>query len=247
MLGDSIRRRRPVRRPGSKDQDEATVSKPGRPRPGGGRDRFPWLTWAGLAALVLLVSFGLGYVLATQLIFPRPRTAGAGVAVPALYGMEREAAEEALQRLGLRVGPVTDVASLRVRAGRVLAQDPVPEQQLRPGGEVGLAVSTGPPSVRVPPVLGLPASTARDLVEAAGFEVEVRQVRTTAAAQGLAVRTEPEAGSVVRLPATVELVVSVGPEPDEAPDPGEPGAPTAPGLPGPDVSPAAGSTRGEWR
>jgi hypothetical protein len=244
MLGDSIRRRRPVRRPASKGGDVDELSKPGRPHPRGGRDRFPWLIWLGLAALILPVSFGIGYLLATQFIFPRPDTAGAGVAVPALYGMEREAAEQELQRLGLRVGTVTDVASLRVRAGRVLAQDPVPEQQLRPGAEVGLAVSTGPPSVRVPPVLGLPAATARDLVEAAGFEVEVRQVRTGAAARGLAVGTEPEAGSVVRLPSTVALVVSVGPEPEEPVEPVERGEPD--GIPGPDASPAPGPATGEW-
>lgn len=244
MLGDSIRRRRLVRRSGSEDSDVNRLSKPGRPRPSGRRDRFPWLTWLGLAVLILPVSFGLGYLLATQLIFPRPDTAGTGVAVPALYGMEREAAVQELQRLGLRVGTVTDVASLRVRAGRVLAQDPVPEQQLRPGAEVGLAVSTGPPSVRVPPVLGLPAATAQELVEAAGFEVEVREVRTTAAARGLAVGTEPEAGSVVRLPATVALVVSVGPEAEEPNERGEPGE--AAGVPGPDVSRAPGPATGEW-
>jgi beta-lactam-binding protein with PASTA domain len=230
MLGDSIRRRRAPGRPGAEDEEARRPARSARARLIGGGDRFPWLTWLGIAALVLLVSFGLGYVLATQFVFPRPDTAGAGVGVPALYGMERESAEETLRRLGLEVGAVTDVASLRVRAGRVLAQDPVPEQQLRPGAAVSLAVSTGPPSLRVPPVLGLPAATAQGLLEAVGFEVEVRQIRTGTVAPGLAARTEPEGGAVVRLPATVALVVSVGPEPVE---PGEPVEPVDSPLPSP--------------
>jgi beta-lactam-binding protein with PASTA domain len=227
MLGDSIRRRRATTRPGAKDEEGGRPARSARARLMGGGDRFPWLTWLGIAALVLLVSFGLGYVVATQFVFPPPDTAGAGVAVPALYGMERESAEETLRRLGLEVGGITDVASLRVRAGRVLAQDPVPEQQLRPGAAVSLAVSTGPPSLRIPPVLGLPAATAQELLEAVGFEVEVRQIRTGTLAPGLAARTEPEGGSVVRLPATVALVVSVGPEPVEPVDSPAPSPPPA--------------------
>jgi beta-lactam-binding protein with PASTA domain len=236
MLGDSIRRRRPGARPGSKREEEGPA-RPGRARARGGGDRFPWLTWLGIAVLVLLGSFGLGYILATQLVFPRPDTAGAGVAVPSLYGMERESAEAALQRLGLEVGPITEVASLRVRAGRVVAQDPVPEQQLRPGAVVSMAVSTGPPSVRVPPVLGLPAATAQDLLAAAGFEVEITQVRTGGVGQGLAVRTEPEGGTVVRLPATVALMVSAGPETVEPEEPADPPLDSPAPAPAPDVWP----------
>jgi beta-lactam-binding protein with PASTA domain len=231
MLGDSIRRRRPGASHESDRAEKERSAGPGRARGVWGGDRFPWLTWLGVAALVLLVSFGLGYVLATQVFFPRPETAGAGVAVPSLYGMERESAVATLQGLGLQSGPITELASLRVRAGRVLAQDPVPEQQLRPGAAVSLAVSTGPPSLRIPPVLGLPAATAQDLLDAAGFEIEVTQVRTGTVAPGLAVRTEPEVGTVVRLPATVTLVVSVGPEPVEPEEPADsPGAAPAPDV-----------------
>jgi beta-lactam-binding protein with PASTA domain len=237
MLGDSIRRRRPGSRPGSEREEQERPARPGRARAKGGGDRFPWLTWVGIAALVLLGSFGLGYILATQLVFPRPDTAGAGVAVPSLYGLERESAQEALQRLGLEVGTITEVASLRVRAGRVVAQDPVPEQQLRPGAAVSLAVSTGPPSVRIPPVLGLPAATAQDLLTAAGFEVEVTQVRTGSVGPGLAVRTEPEGGTVVRLPATVALMVSAGPETVEPEEPADPPLDSPAPAPAPDAWP----------
>jgi eukaryotic-like serine/threonine-protein kinase len=171
-----------------------------------------WLKWTGLALLVLLGSFAVGYLLATRLLFPRPDTVGGGVAVPSLYGEEREAAERTLTALGLRVGTVTEVASMRVRSGRVVAQEPIPEQHLRPGAEVSLAVSSGSPAVRVPPVMGLGERTARELLEAAGFEVGVREVRGGAVAPGRVLGTEPQAGEVVRLPAEITLVVIVGRE-----------------------------------
>jgi beta-lactam-binding protein with PASTA domain len=226
MLGDSIRRRRHTRAPGAgvdtlDVEGRAAGSPPARPHPGApGSTARRWLTWIGIALLVLVTSFGIGYALASQLLFPRPETAGVGIAVPSLYGMEMASAERALAAVGLRVGTVTELASVRVRAGRVVAQEPIPDQQLRPGGEVSLAVSQGAPEARVPPVAGLGGITAQRLLESAGFEVSTREVRSGGAAPGRVVRTEPEAGQVVRLPATLTLMVNVGPEemhPTESP------------------------------
>jgi eukaryotic-like serine/threonine-protein kinase len=221
MLGDSIRRRRraPVRGKGP-GRDEG-ADRDERPPRGGEPDAGTvpeWLKWTGLALAVLVLSFGLGYVAAAHLLFPRPETAGAGVAVPPLYGLERAEAERTLAGLGLRLGAVTEVASLRAREGRVVAQEPLPEQQLRPGGQVSLAVSAGPPEARVPPMTGLGERSARHLLEAAGFEVDVRQVRSGGVAPGRVLRTEPAAGDVVRLPGPVALIVNVGPEVAEPAD-----------------------------
>jgi eukaryotic-like serine/threonine-protein kinase len=175
-----------------------------------------WLLWTGLAVVVLLASFGIGYLLATQVMFPRPESAGTGIPVPSLYGMEVEVAGRALRDAGLGVGQVTEVASTGVRRGRVVAQEPLPDQQLRPGAEVSLAISGGAPSVRVPPLTGLGAVTARELLEAAGFEVGVQEVRSGGVAAGRVLRTEPAAGDVLTLPASVVLVVNVGPGPEPA-------------------------------
>jgi beta-lactam-binding protein with PASTA domain len=220
VLGDSIRRRRPVT-----DRKDA--------EPGGRRSSSldvraapSWLRWLGLALLVIVASFFAGYLLATRVFFPPPVTAGVGIAVPDLYGMDRASAERAIVGLGLRVGSVREVPSMRTQSGRIVAQEPVPEQQLRPGAEVSLAVSTGPPEVRVPAVTGLGAGTARDLLETAGFDVSVQPVRAPGP-QDTAVRTEPDAGSLVRLPALITLFVNLVPEevdPVDEPDaaPGEP-------------------------
>lgn len=220
MLGDSIRRRRPKRsRPGEKGRPgrKGTRARGGGEDGGGRFASLGWLKWLGVAVAVLLVSFAGGYLLATVVVFPPPETAGAGVPVPSLYGMDRDAAEQRLRGVGLAVGPVTEIASGRTAAGRVIAQEPVPEQQLRPGARVSLAVSAGSPTVRVPPVTGLRGPTARDLLEAAGFEVTVQTVRMPGPSEAV-VRSEPAAGTVVRLPTAITIIVNLGPEEPEAPD-----------------------------
>lgn len=234
MLGDSIRRRKPARsRPGSKGR-EGRVARPGGD-PDGTPRRGPnagwmfggwlggspgWLRWLVAAALVLVISFFGGYILATVFVFPPPATAGAGVAVPSLYGLDRNTAEQRLREVGLSVGAVTELATGRTGEGRVIAQEPIPDQQLRPGASVALAVSAGSPMVRVPPVTGLRGATARDLLVAAGFEVTVQTVRAPGPVEAV-VRTEPAAGTAVRLPAAITVIVNLGPEEPEAPEAGE--------------------------
>jgi eukaryotic-like serine/threonine-protein kinase len=235
MLGDSIRRRHPSRpprpaprpEPGDPAGQPAAKDRTERPPRPGAQAGFPWWGWGIAAAVVLVLSFLGGYLLATRVVFPPPQTAGAGIPVPELYGMQQATAESALAALGLEVGPVTAVASLRDETGRVVAQDPVPGQQLRAGASVGLAVSAGPPEVVVPPVAGLRAATARDLLQRAGFEVDGQQVRALGVPTGAVARSEPEAGTTVRLPARIVIQVNVGaPEPElpDSPAPGEPRA-----------------------
>ena len=96
------------------------------------------------------------------------------------------------------------------RSGQVVAQSPVPGQQLRPGATVDLVLSGGPPALGVPSVEGLGASSARTLLEEAGFDVAVQQVPAQVPA-GAVSRTDPPPGTALTLPATVTLFVSLGP------------------------------------
>jgi eukaryotic-like serine/threonine-protein kinase len=208
VLGDSIRRRRtPAGKAPGAGTERAPRARPGEAPPAGGR----WLHWGGIALVVVGLSFLAGYLLATQVVFRPPETAGSGIAVPDLYGMDQDAAEAAVQALGLRVGTVREVASMRTQAGRVVAQEPLPDQQLRQGAQVSLAVSTGAPIIRVPAVAGLGAETARGLLERAGFDVVLQETRAPGR-PGVALSTDPVAGTAVRLPGEVMLVVNLGPE-----------------------------------
>lgn len=180
---------------------------------------------------MLVGSFVVGYLLSTQLLFPRPETAGAGISTPSLYGESREAAERAIRKAGLQVGDVSELASLDTEPGQVLAQDPIPGQQLRRGGVVSLAVSGGRPELMVPPVRGMPVETARELLEGLGFEVAVQRGGGDGSREGLVLSTQPTTGTARALPAVVTLQVSAGAEeatPPARPGVGDPGAQEGP-------------------
>lgn len=206
MLGDSLRRRRRAeRKPGSEPVERRPAS--------GGSPRlwFPWWKWLLAAVVVLVVSFGVGYLLSTQLLFPRPETAGTGITVPSLAGETRDAAQAGLREVGLGAGEVVELASTEVDRGRVLAQAPIAGQQLRRGATVSFAVSAGPPELRVPPVQGMSSESARELLEGVGFDVEVRTVRVEGVAGEVVVDTEPAPGVARTLPATIRLLVNEAP------------------------------------
>ena len=231
MLGDSLKRRRGRPEP-----------EPGAPR-GPGPDwrvyarrvvsAWPW--WLLGAAVIGVLGFGTGYLLATVVLFPRPETAGAGIPVPELYGETLERAEATLRTLELEPGEVREMTSVETEAGHVIAQDPLPGQQLLPGATVSLGVSAGPPELQVPPVVGLAQGTARELLETLGFDVAVQQTRSAQFDAGVVTRVDPEAGTSQPLPAAVTLVVSTGPPQDAIPD--------TPPAPGPGAGVRDGSAR----
>lgn len=250
MLGDSLRRRHGA-------PPEPKPERPARSSGSAGR-RFRLGPWLLAAVVVLLGSFGVGYLLSTQVLFPKPETAGTGLAVPDLAGAEAAEAERRLAEAGLAVGEVVALANPEADSGRVLAQDPLPGQQLRRGGAVDFAVSAGAPRVRIPALAGLRVTVARALLEGAGLGAEEEPVDSLLAPAGVVVDADPAPGSMVRLPATVVLRVSTGPPPDSAaaaadsaaaarlsterpgavlpgdsaPAAGAGGAPDAPGAPG---------------
>ena len=198
MLGDSVRRRNPQRKP--------------RARRSRGRG-LPLRFWIPAVLGALLLPFGIGYLLAAFVLFPAPRTEPvAGIPVPALRGLSTTAAERALAEAGLGRLVVTRFPNPRAPEGEVVAQSPLPGQQWRSGADVRVGVSSGAPRSPVPDVLGETADRAEQALRRAGFEVTRTDVESPIAA-GRVVSLEPAVGAEVRLPATVELRVSLGPPP----------------------------------
>ncbi len=95
-LGSSIRRRRG----GGRKRLRATLGtwwhnvRSYRPSRG---------TW-GVVASTLLVGFGLGYVLATQVLFPVPPRPRDLFEIPDVRGVHRSVARQAVQAVGLHMG-----------------------------------------------------------------------------------------------------------------------------------------------
>ncbi|HSJ14557.1 MAG TPA: PASTA domain-containing protein [Longimicrobiales bacterium] len=193
MLGESVRRRQPQRRP----------------RARGARS---WRLWLPAVLAALVVPFVIGYAMAVFVLFPEPKVAGGGIAVPVLVGRTADEAERALSSAGLGRAEVLELPHPNAPVGQVLAQSPLPGQQLPAGADVRISVSGGRPRVRVPDVAGFSAQRAEQLLRSFGFDVVAREQESDVPA-GRVIGTDVPTGTESVLPATVTLFVSTGPPP----------------------------------
>jgi eukaryotic-like serine/threonine-protein kinase len=171
--------------------------------------------------LALLLPFIIGYFIAVYVVFPPPaaEVAGSGIPVPSLVGSSASDAQRALVAAGLGDLLVTELPHPTASAGQVIAQSPLPGQQLRGGAAVRVALSAGQPQVVTPDVHGYSAERAESMLRRAGFDVQ-RLDEESPVAAGRVIRTDPSPGQVLGLPAVITLVVSSGPplpEPDTLP------------------------------
>ena len=134
------------------------------------------------------------------------------VVVPAVVGLERDAALLALQNVGLKVN-LTNTADPTVPADFVISTSPVAGTEMREGDFVNVFVSTGPQDVTVPSVVGQPLETATALLRGEGLTVgEVIQEPSDEIEIGIVISQSPEAGTTQAPGAEVELTVSSGPD-----------------------------------
>jgi beta-lactam-binding protein with PASTA domain len=78
----------------------------------------------------------------------------ATISVPDLVGQTQSEAEATLKRAGLALGNVTKLSSPTRPIGSVSGTDPVAGASVTPGSAVNLQVSSGPPQVAAPTVVG---------------------------------------------------------------------------------------------
>ncbi|WP_435111278.1 Stk1 family PASTA domain-containing Ser/Thr kinase [Nocardiopsis synnemataformans] len=102
-------------------------------------------------------------------------TVSQGVPVPAVVGEDLDTARQMLEGEGLSV-EVVEEESADVEEGKVIQQSPDSGSSIGSGGTVTLTVSTGPPGVDIPDVVGMRVNEAREALEEAGFEVKVERV-----------------------------------------------------------------------
>lgn len=132
---------------------------------------------------------------------------GESVVVPALVDEAEAAAEQKLQKLGLKKERVDVVAAERP-VGRVANQTPAAGTRVPPGSVVRLGVEAG---VKVPPVTGATALDARRRLTAEGLAVTAgppKQVYRPGEPEGRVVDQSPQVGRVVKSGSPVTLSVS---------------------------------------
>ena len=76
------------------------------------------------------------------------------VATPNVVGQTQAAATSAITGAGLTLGTVTTASSTTVPSGTVISQNPAAGTQVAAGSAVALVVSSGPPQVATPNVVG---------------------------------------------------------------------------------------------
>jgi serine/threonine-protein kinase len=199
-LGGSLERRRGRRRPPTG----------GGERGGGFRTFEPTGKLALTIVGVIVFGWLIGYVIATQLLFPAPPPPGDLYPVPDVRGMGVANATERLEGIGLQLGEIDSLLHPSVAEGLILGQSPLPGQVARPDTPVRVTVSMGPQTRSVPDVRSLEAERARTVLETSGFVVAMDTMESEVE-RGRVIDVFPPPDSVIPLPSEVRLVVSTGP------------------------------------
>jgi serine/threonine-protein kinase len=172
------------------------------------RSIWPWLFVLGLVA-----AFGVVAWLAVTEVQKQLRSAN--VPVPLVTGDRRVNADRKIRDKGLvpddHLQPDSTVAR-----GFVISQSPDAGNHVHKGDSVDLYISTGPPQVEVPNVIGQQQSAAITALAAAKLTPDVHEVPSTKP-PGEVVGQDPRTGKLAE-GATVRINVSKGPVQVSVPD-----------------------------
>lgn len=178
--------------------------------------------------------------------------------VPQLLGKSETRAKQELEDAGLTVGSVTRDYSDDYEEGEIMSQSIRNGSTVEIGTEVSFVVSRGKKdtTVSMPEVLGRSEADAIAMIQSAGLVASPQYVYYDDVEAGLVAETEHDPGKKLEAGTTVEIYVSRGPRPTEAPTTEAPTteAPTTetptteaptdapdPGIPEP-VDPSAGQS-----
>jgi eukaryotic-like serine/threonine-protein kinase len=171
------------------------------PPPDGPPEPRSFFTPARLIAMALLLLL-LGGVLAYALTRPE------SVLVPTVNGQTETDARAVLEDAGFQV--VVKRVPRDSPVGQVFEQDPPAGSKVDEGSTVTLSVSAGLGTVVVPPVAGQPEKQARNILEDRGLRVKEDKRPSSRVRAGLAIGTEPPAGSELERGRPIILIVSTG-------------------------------------
>jgi serine/threonine-protein kinase len=166
-----------------------------------------------LVPLAVLIAFAIATALSTSAL---AKVGASGRAAPGFVGLMRTDAEQAASGAGFHLD-VEQRASADP-SGVVISQDPAPGIWLYGGGTIDVVVSSGPPPVAVPPVVGLQTATATQKLRAAGFTAKVQRGFNQTIAKGLVFRQSPVQNQALTPGDPVTIWESAGPAPVKIPD-----------------------------
>jgi serine/threonine protein kinase len=155
-----------------------------------------------LAALLVLAGCTLAVVLISA--------GGARTTVPMLRGLPRGGVVARARRLHLQPAFSTRY-SQDAATGIAIAQDPSPGTRIGDGSTVNVMLSSGPPPVNVPGVVGRSSGSAESLIANAGLRYSVALVAAPASSPGTVTKQSPGPSSTIPSGSTVALSVAEAP------------------------------------
>jgi len=138
------------------------------------------------------------------------------VRIPSVRSQSRAQAERALKDAGLKVS-IGRRASEAVREGRAVATTPAAGEEVERGTRVRLLLSSGPPQVRVPDVVGLTRETAEARLTRLGLDPAVR-TEDSDAPVGEVLSQDPGEGARLERGDSVAITVAREAEATTVPD-----------------------------
>src|SRR5260221_3797202 len=160
--------------------------------------------------------WGLGACFVCQTLF---LSGCAKVTVPNVVGLTQAAATTAITEAKLKLGNVTQQNSSTVATGNVISQDPASGSSVAEGSPVNLVISSGPPMVTVPNVVGLTQAAATTAITEAKLTLgKFTQQSSNTVATGNVISQDPASGSSVAEGSPVTLIISSWPPMVTVPD-----------------------------
>ncbi|MFH0520050.1 Stk1 family PASTA domain-containing Ser/Thr kinase [Streptomyces sp. M41] len=209
---------RPLPVNGDEPESEAVFNRTSRletpppPPPGprrSGTSRRPRGPLVVVAAVLLVLGLGVGiwYI-----------NSGQFTEVPPLLSKTEAQARERLEKAGLDIGKVQRTHSDTFKRGTVITSDPKSGARIRHNDSVGLVVSLGPETVKVPDLQGYKLDKARTVLKDGGLEPgRVTREFNDDIPQGFVISSDPGNGTKLRSGSPVALSVSKG-SPVDIPD-----------------------------
>ena len=171
------------------------------------------LLLAGLRLFGIMVgSLFAGVAVFNYLIMPQLTGHGSDVQVPDLIGRTVKNAAAILREEGLRLGPQTEQFSSVYPDGYIVAQNPEPLGNVKPGNEVSVAISFGREGLIIPDLREVPYREAQVSLSRSGLRLgRISHANSSLTGKDRILATSPESGALAAPGSVVDLLVSRGP------------------------------------
>jgi beta-lactam-binding protein with PASTA domain len=133
------------------------------------------------------------------------------VVVPDLRNRMFQAVGPELQEIGLQRGGDSHVYSAQYSAGKIIAHNPLPGEEVPKGSRISCLVSEGERNERriMPDLIGKKASVVIPQLEAKGYRIaDLREITYRFIESGIIIRQDPLQGSPVQIKTLIYLEVS---------------------------------------